>query len=181
MESDGEDQGVAVAGQTFNLVPSAERTVRIESSGSALGLHANRRDKDVGCSLVSEDPYTTQPLHTSSNWALFRTEEIKDGEQLSSDDLLQSEWYLTAFFVKEPLARLTKYDENMPETASRMLTARSASSDSVDALLVLEDIRSLENLREQAGKFAAWANEDPIPNINKFNSWKFICEEAVLL
>lgn len=56
-----------------------------------------------------------------------------------------------------------------------MLTARSATSDAVDALLVLEDIKSLETLREQAGKFAAWANDEPI---KQFNSWKFVCDEA---
>lgn len=174
MDLGEDDVGVAYAGQTFNFIPQAERTVRIEATGSALGLHANRRDTNVGCSWVSEDPYTTQPLHTSSNWALYRTSEIKE-DSLSPDDLLQSEWYLTAQFVKDPKARLTKYDENLPETASRMLTARSVTSDAVDALLVLEDIKSLETLREQAGKFAAWANDEPI---QQFNTWKFVCDEA---
>jgi hypothetical protein len=168
--------GVAVAGQTFNVVPTAERAVRIEATGSALGLHANRRDTQVGCSLVTANPYTTQPLHTSSNWGLYRTQEITDDMQLTSDDLLQSEWYLTAFFEKDPKARLTRYDENLPEKAQRMLTARSAASDAVEALLVLEDIKSLESLREQAGKFSAYTDE-PAAAMPKFSSWKFICEE----
>lgn len=180
MGPDDEEPGVAAVSQTFSLAPSAERTVRIEASGSALGLHANRRDTDVGCSLVSEDPYTTQPLHTSSNWALFRTQEITE-EQLSPDDLLQSEWYLTAYFVKDPKARLTKYDENLPETASRMLTARSASSDSVEALLVLEDIQSLAALRTQASQFAAWSNEKPSDELTKLRSWRFICDQTAPL
>jgi len=60
-----------------------------------------------------------------------------------------------AYFTKEPLARLTKYDENFPETASRVLTAKSTDSDAVEALLVLEDIKSLEDLRELAKEFSS--------------------------
>ena len=172
-----EEQGIAHVGQTFNLIPSADRTVRIESSGSALGLHANRRDTNVGCSLVSEDPYTTQPLHTSANWAIFRTNEIKPEDNLNPDDLLDSEWYIMAYFTKEPLARLTKYDENFPETASRVLTAKSSDSDAVEALLVLEDIKSLEDLRELAKEFSAHSEQKPL---DKFNTWKFTCGDTVI-
>lgn len=105
-----DNEAVAAVSQRFNLQPTADRTVRIEASGSALGLHANRGDTRVGCSLQTRDPYTTQPLHTSSNWALFRSKEITES-QLSPDDLLASEWYLTAQFVAETKARVAVYDE----------------------------------------------------------------------
>lgn len=177
---------VSYTAQGFNLKPTSESTVRIESADSALGLHAKRKATDVGCSIRTDNPMDTQPLATSSNWAIFRSKEITES-QLSPDDLLQSEWFLTAQFVPKVWRRVTIYDDVDPNTAMRMLTAKSSTSDDVEALLVLEDIKGLETIREQQNKLASMryslqyntnAQAESAPS---FNTWKFICDESKLI
>ena len=96
----------------------------------------------LGCSIKTSDPYTSQPIHTSCNFSLYRSKAITEDE-LSYDDLLNSEWYIDALFAKDPEAVVTKFDEEQPDTTSRILTAKSHSSDEVEALLVMENITSL--------------------------------------
>jgi len=56
---------------------------------------------------------------------------------------LNSEWYIDALFAKDPEAVVTKFEEDQPKETSRILTAKSHSSDEVEALLVMENITSL--------------------------------------
>lgn len=56
-----------------------------------------------------------------------------------------------------------------------MLTAKAADSDGVEALLVLEDIKGLEYLREQQSKLATYGEQEAVPS---YNTWKFVCDES---
>jgi len=137
-------------------------------------MHSSRRDSTLGCSIKTSDPYTSQPIHTSCNFSLYRSKAITEDE-LSYDDLLNSEWYIDALFAKDPEAVSTKFDEEQPDTTSRILTAKSHSSDEVEALLVMENITSL---REYATMFEEWVDQggDIDSDQHKLNKWRFQCD-----
>lgn len=168
------NQDSANAGQAFKILSTINQTVTIQAKGSGLHLLSHSGFPQIGCSSFTTDGQSH--LDMSSSWALYRTDEIKADEQLTADDLLQSEWYLSAFFTEQPNER-AQFD---PAMAQRMLTAMSTELDSVEALLQLEDIKSLETLREQMAKLKALTGEDgPATQSmdDKLNSWRFVCEE----
>merc|ERR1711935_1074037 len=74
-----------------------------------------------------------------------------------------------------PEAVSTKFDEEQPDTTSRILTAKSHSSDEVEALLVMENITSL---REYATMFEEWVDQggDIDSDQHKLNKWRFQCD-----